>query len=93
MKVFSVAFYKHLFLVILALLILVPTGLAIWLGVKCSMLEQQLTQISLQRPAESQAPPNPIVTQTIAPVLETEPESPVPVTQTPAPQPVHTAKP
>ena len=42
MKTFSVRFYKRLILVILALMILVPTVLAIFFGVKSAALEKQL---------------------------------------------------
>lgn len=42
MKTFSVQFFKRLILFILVLLILVPTGFAIFFGIQCSRLEKQL---------------------------------------------------
>ena len=53
MKTFSVAFFKRLILVILALLILIPTALAIIFGVRYSNLKKrmdQLEEISLALP-------------------------------------------
>lgn len=43
MKTFSVRTFKRLILFILILMILVPTGLAIFFGVQCSKLEKQLS--------------------------------------------------
>lgn len=45
MKTFSVAFYKRLILVVLALLILIPTLLSIRFGLRCAALERQLRTI------------------------------------------------
>lgn len=44
MKTFSVRFFKRLILFILVLLILIPTGLAIFFGIQCSDLKKQLAE-------------------------------------------------
>ncbi len=57
MKTFSVGFFKRAILVVLALLILIPTTLAIYFGVKCSRLEQRLIgQGNVGEPARQTAP-------------------------------------
>ena len=45
MKTFSVTFFKRLILIVLALLILVPTVLAIVFGLRCASLEQRLARL------------------------------------------------
>ena len=42
MKTFSVQFFKRLILFVLVLMILVPTGLAVFFGIQCSDLKKQL---------------------------------------------------
>ncbi len=48
MKTFSVGFFKRCILVILALLILVPTGLAIYFGVKSARQTEQVEKLELR---------------------------------------------
>lgn len=47
MRTFSVAFFKRLILTVLALLILVPTILAVVFGLRCASLEKRLAQWEL----------------------------------------------
>lgn len=47
MRTFSVDFFKRLFLTILALMIVVPTVLAIVFGLRCASLEKRISQLEL----------------------------------------------
>ncbi len=50
MKTFSVSFFKRLILIVLALLILIPTVLAVVFGLRCSSLEKQIAGLESAAP-------------------------------------------
>ncbi len=53
---FSVRFFKRLILLVLVLMIVIPTGLAIWFGMQTAELERKLAQMEENpgRPSQSQ---------------------------------------
>lgn len=59
---FSVRFFKRLILLVLALMIVIPTCLAIWFGVRTADLERQMAEMETNpsaRPSQSQESPGP----------------------------------
>lgn len=64
MKTFSVRFYKRLILVVLALLIAIPMGYAVFFGFRCLSLERQLAEGSGVKEPDSQNTLRPDSSQT-----------------------------
>lgn len=60
MKTFSVRFFKRLILFILVLLILIPTGLAIFFGIQCSDLKKQLAEGGVPNPGPTHPAVDPL---------------------------------